>query len=132
VVGIFRRLVSLSLVAALMLMNVQAAELHVHADQLDEAHNHGPAAHHHDEVDHHSADATEIASVDADDTVIHVALVAATPQSARPMHAEHVAAPMFHPGESMIVDGARIVARAHGPPSLVQPPLRAPPAFSSL
>jgi hypothetical protein len=132
-VGLFRRLLALALVAALTLMNVQAAEMHVHADQLDEAHHHGPAAHHHDPSDHHSADAaTAIARVDADDTVILVALVAATPQSAKPMRADHAAAPVFHPAESMIVDGARIVPRAHGPPSLVQPPLRAPPAHLSL
>lgn len=128
----FRRMVAFALVAGLTLMNVQAAELHVHADQLDDAHNHAPAAHHHEEVHHRSTDAAEIARVDADDTVVHVALVAATPQSAKPMRAERTAAPVFHPGESIIVDGARIVARAHGPPSLVHPPLRAPPSFTSL
>jgi hypothetical protein len=132
VVRILRRLLSLALVAALTLMNVQAAELHVHALHLDDAHNHGPAAHHHDDVDHHSADATEIARVDEDDTIIHVALVAATPHSAKPIHAEHVTAPSLNPADSLIVKCARIVARAHGPPSFVQPSLRAPPALLSL
>lgn len=130
--GLFSRLLSLALIAALMFMNVQAAELHVHADHIGEAHSHGPAAHHHDELDHHSADTTEIGSVDANDTVVHVGLVAATPKSAKPLHAEQVTAPLFHPGDSIVVDGARIVARAHGPPSLVQPSLRAPPPFLSL
>lgn len=130
--GLLSRLLSLALIAGLTLMNVQAAELHVHAVHVDDAHSHGPAAHHHDEFHQHSADTTEIGSIDANDTVVHVGLVAATPQSAKPMHAEQVAAPAFHPGDSMTVDGARIVARAHGPPSLVQPSLRAPPAYLSL
>jgi hypothetical protein len=134
VVGAFRQLLSLALVAALTLMNVQAAELHVHAaaDHIDEAHSHGPAAHHHDNVDDYRADTTAIAGVDADDTVVHVAVVVAAPQSAKVTHAEHVVATLFAQGVPLIVNSAGIVARAHGPPSLVRPSLRAPPALLSL
>jgi hypothetical protein len=124
--------VSVALVAALTLMNVRAAELHVHAaETIDQGHSHGPAAHHHDEVDN-SADAPAVADLDADNTVVHVALVAASAQSANPIYAGHATAPLFDVGDPLIVDGARIVARAHGPPSLVQPSLRAPPALLSL
>ena len=115
-------------------MNVQAAALHVHAtaDHVDEDHHHGPASHHHDDIDHQASAETEVAAVDADDTVVHVSLVAASTQSVKPIHAEYEAAPLFDPGAPLIVKGARIVARAHGPPSLVQPSLRAPPALLSL
>jgi hypothetical protein len=134
VVTVLRRLLALALVAGLTLMNVRAAELHVHADagHVDDAHHHGPTAHHHDASDHHVPDTTELAAVDADDTVVHVALVAASVQSVKPLHAAHGAAPMIDLGVPSIVDAARIVPRAHGPPSLVQPSLRAPPAFLSL
>jgi hypothetical protein len=115
-------------------MNVQAAMLHVHAtaDRVDATHHHGPASHHHDEGDHQSPALTEVAAVDADNTVVHVSLVAASTPSVKPLPAAYEAAPLFDPGAPLIVKGARIVARAHGPPSLVRPSLRAPPAFLSL
>ena len=86
-----RRLLALALVAGLTLMNVQAAELHVHAtaDHVDEDHQHGPASHHHDDIDHQSPAATEVAAVDADDTVVHVSLVAASTQSIKPLPAAY-------------------------------------------
>lgn len=129
----FRRLLALALVGGLTSMNVQAAELHVHAttEHVDDAHHHGPASHHHD-VDHHSSDATRLSAVDADDTVIQVALVAASPQSVKPLHVANQDVPLFDGRIPSVIDAARIVARAHGPPSTVQHSLRAPPASSSL
>jgi hypothetical protein len=134
VVRLLRRLLALALAAGLTLMNVQAAELHVHAtaDRIDETHHHGPASHHHDEVEHRSPVVTEVGAVDGDETVVHVSLVAASTQPVKPFPAAYEAAPLFAQGLPSIVKGARIVARAHGPPSLVQPSLRAPPAFLSL
>jgi hypothetical protein len=133
VVRPIRRLLALPLVAGLTLMNVQAAELHVHdtTDHLDDAHQHGPASHHHDVVDHHS-DTTQVAGVDADDTVVAVAFVGAVAQSVKPLHTGLEGTPLFDPGVPSIVDAARIVPRAHGPPSIVQHSLRAPPALLSL
>lgn len=130
VTAAFRQVLALALVTGLTLMNVQAAELHVHgaAGQIDDRHHHGPASHHHDEADRHSPSGTQVAAVVADDAVVHVALAAAFPQPVKPLHAEHAAAPLCDAGDPFIVDGARIVARSHGPPSLVQPSLRAPPA----
>lgn len=128
-----RRLLSLGLAAALVLMNVQAAELHVHATagHPDDAHHHGPASHHHDDDDHPSESA-EVTGVDAADTVVHVALVAAGAQPVKTLHVSTDNALMLDPGVSSIVDDARIVARAHGPPSIAPPSLRAPPAPPAL
>ena len=128
----FRRLLALALVAALTLMNVQAAELHVHADsgRDTDAHHHGPASHHHDLVDHDRSDTTQVGAVDADDTVVHVALMATSAQPIKQLQAEHDT-PVCDCSIPSIVEGARIVARAHGPPSNVQHPLRAPPPFLS-
>jgi hypothetical protein len=132
VVGTFRRLLSLALVAALMLMNVQAAELHVHADSghAADAHHHGPASHHHDLVDHDRPDITQVGAVDADDTVVHVALTATSAQPVKQLQAEHDT-PVCDSSIPSIVERARIIARAHGPPSTVQHSLRAPPPFLS-
>jgi hypothetical protein len=134
VVKAFRRLLALVLIAGLTLMNVQAAELHVHATagQVDDDHHHGPASHHHDDGDHSSSGAAQIAAVDSDDTVVHVALAAASPQTAQKSHFNQAVAPLFGPSAPVTVDHARIVARAHGPPSVVQHSLRAPPALLSL
>jgi hypothetical protein len=132
VVTTFRRLLAVVLVAGLTLMNVQAAELHVHAgaSQARDAHHHGPASHHHDFGDHHGSDTTRVGAVDADDTVVHVALMATSAQSIKQLHANHDT-PVCDSSVASIVEGARIVARAHGPPSIVQHPLRAPPSFLS-
>ena len=131
---VLRRLLSLTLTAALTLMTVQAAELHLHAntDPAIDAHRHGPAYHHHDSVDHDQSDTAQIAAVDADDTVVHVSLAATSPPSVKPLCAGSEHTPLCDPGVPSIVDGPRIVARAHGPPSLVQHALRAPPAVLSL
>ena len=133
-VRVLRRLLSLTLAAGLTLMNVQAAELHLHANTHPaiDSHRHGPAYHHHDSIDHHQSDTTEIAAVDADDTVVHVALAATAPPSVKPLCARSEHTPLCDPGMPSIGDGPRIVARAHGPPSLVQHALRAPPALLSL
>lgn len=63
-VGISRRLLALALVAALTLVNVHAAVLHVHAsaDHAIDTHRHGPASHHH-HVDHHSSDTTRVSAI---------------------------------------------------------------------
>jgi hypothetical protein len=133
VVRPIRRLLALALVAGLMLINVQAADLHVHdtTDHLDDAHHHGPASHHHDVVDHHS-DTTQVTGVDADDTVVAVAFVGASAQSVKPLDTGHDGTPLFQPGVPSMVDAVRIVPRAHGPPSIAQPSLRAPPVVLSL
>jgi hypothetical protein len=127
-------LVSLALVAGLTLMNVQAAELHVHAtaDHVDDAHHHGPASHQHDVIDHHSSEMTQVSGVDADDTVVQVSLVASAAKSIKPVHGDYAGALMFVPRVESVIDGARIIARAHGPPSVLQHSLRAPPALLSL
>jgi len=134
VVRAFHRLLSLALVAGLTLMNVQAAGLHVHAkaDYVDDAHQHGPASHQHDVIDHHSSEMTQVAGVDADDTVVHVSLVASAAKSIKPVHAHYAGALMFVPRVESVIDGASIIARAHGPPSVLQHSLRAPPALLSL
>ena len=126
-----RRLLSLSLVAALTLMNLQSAELHMHAGIGSDDHRHGPAFHHHDAVDHHLAQTTEIGAVNADDTVVHVALAAASAHSMQQLYAD-VEAPVCKAAVPSMVDALRIVARAHGPPSNPQHPLRAPPFAPSL
>ena len=132
VAGVSRRLLSLALVAALTLMNVQAAELHVHADtgRATDAHHHGPASHHHDLVGHHWSDTTQVEAIDADDTVVHVALMATSAPPIKQLHADHDT-PVCDCSSTSIVEASRIVARAHGPPSIVQHALRAPPPFLS-
>ena len=127
----FRRMLAVALVAGLTLMNVQAAELHMHSAIDDDGHQHGPASHHHD-VDHHASDTTQVAAVDADDTVVHVALVAASAKPLTPLHVASENAALCDAGLPATIGSARIVARAHGPPSTVQHSLRAPPSSSSL
>jgi len=126
-------LISLALVAGLTLMNVQAVELHVHAtaDHIDNDHHHGPSSHHHDAIDHHLADTTRVAAPDAADTVVHVALAAASGPSIKLFHPGHDA-PACDGEVASIVTGSPIVARAHGPPSIDQHSLRAPPTILSL
>ena len=124
-------MLAVALVAGLTLMNVQAAELHVHSAVDDDAHQHGPASHYH-HVDHHASDSAQLAAVDEDDTVVHVALVAASAQPLKLLHVANVSAALGDGSLPSTVDAARIVARAHGPPSTVQHSLRAPPSFSSL
>lgn len=128
----FRRLVAVALVAGVTLMNVQAAELHTHSavSHADDTHHHGPASHHHD-ADHQPSDTARVAAVNADDTVVHVALVAASPQSVKPLQVANQEVRLFDGGIPSIIAAARIVARAHGPPSTVQHSLRAPPSFPS-
>ena len=127
----FRRTLAVALVAGITFMNVQAAELHMHSAVDDHGHQHGPASHHHD-VDRHASDATQLAAVDEDDTVVHVALVADSTHSLKPLYVASRNAALCDGGLPSIVEAARIVARAHGPPSTVQHSLRAPPSRSSL
>lgn len=129
-----RRLLALALIAGLTLMNVQAAELHVHdTTGADQAHQHGPASHQHDdELEPESSDTFQVAAVDLGDTLVLVAVVAAPAQTLKPLQAASAETPLFEPATALIVDSARIVARAHGPPPVVQHSLRAPPALLSL
>lgn len=133
-VRVLRQVLSLALIGAVALLHAQAAALHVHAaiDHAMDSHGHGPASHHHD-VTHQSAqDTTQIAALEPGDTVIAVRVVAASTGLIKPMLAPRDPTPSIDPESAAIVDGMRIVARAHGPPSTRQPSLRAPPAFSSL
>lgn len=127
----FRRALAVALVAGLTLMNVQGAELHVHSAVGDDAHQHGPASHHHD-VDRDASETTQLAAVDADDTVVHVSLVAAAAHQLKLLEVARQIAVLCGGGLPTVTDAARIIARAHGPPSTVQHSLRAPPYFPSL
>ena len=115
-------------------MNVQAAELHIHAtpDHVDDAHHQGPASHRHDVSDHHASDTTQVAGLEADDTVIHVSFAAASAHSIKLLHAAREDAPLFEADITSTVVGAHIVPRAHGPPLTVQNSLRAPPSLPAL
>lgn len=113
-------------------MHLQSAELHMHAgyDPAD-AHRHGPAVHHHDTVDRPASDTTAVSAPDAGAAVIHVALIAAAAQAIPQLHATAPATVAESP-EASTVTAVRIVARAHGPPSVDYHSLRAPPAALSL
>ena len=131
-VTVLHRLLALPLIAALTAMNVQAADLHMHADtDIGDTHHHGPATHHHAAADPHWSDTAQLRAADENDTVVHVALTAAPAPTVKLVHAD-VDAPVFDDDTPAAPAIRPITARAHDPPSVAAHPLRAPPAASSL
>jgi hypothetical protein len=130
VLRLFRQALSVVLVSALVFVHAASFDLHVHAPNA--AHQHGPALHHHDAADSSPSDEAHIGVVDDRNTVIHVRLSASSPSSPKPTPAAGECSTPVDPGTPAIVNGTRIVARAHGPPAIRPYSLRAPPARSSL
>lgn len=133
IVKLIRQAVSLPLVAAFVCVNVQSIELHVHepSDGLA-GHQHGPALHHHGIATTAPSDTPHLTAIDPADTVVPVRLGAASAGTVKPAAARSRAFVSLEPSETSLVSGARIVARAHGPPTTPVPSLRAPPISASL
>jgi hypothetical protein len=102
------------------------------AEHADAAHHHGPALHHHDTGVRMPGNDVRLTAVDADNTAILVRLCAASAPGAKSPTARGIDVASIEPPTPSIVTSLRIVARAHGPPSLRPDSLRAPPASQPL
>lgn len=125
-----RQVFSVALVAAFACVNAKSIDLHVHAaaDHAAPEHRHGPALHHHDAAIRLPLDEPHVTAVDADDRVVPVRFCAASTSITKPTAARCIEVAFVERPSPTIVIGARVVTRAHGPPSSRPDSLRAPPA----
>lgn len=130
VLTLLRRVISIGLVVAVVLVHAASFDLHVHGG--DAGLQHAPAVHHHDAVDHAPSPDAEMAGVDDRGTVIPVRLSVASPTVVKPALVACQDSTSIDPAAATIVNRTRIVARAHGPPTIPRYALRAPPSSSSL